>query len=500
MAEKQASSNPSSTSSPSQPSSRLDRITVGELVADKYRIAEVLGRGGMGLVVAAEHMQLQEKVALKFLRLDTETPQEFQTRFVREAQVTAKLRGEHVARIRDFGVLEEGTPYMVMEYLEGTDLRKLLKQFGKLPVESALEYLMQTCEGVAEAHAAGVIHRDLKPSNLFLTKRPDGSDLIKILDFGVAKMVQGSDRDELTAAGMLLGSPRYMSPEQLKGAKDIDGRADIWSLGAILYELLVGRAPFLAQTTAALCVKILSSEMPASICADRSDVPPELEAVVLGCLERDVSKRIPDVATLAGRLADAMKLPWLEPAATRVAAVLERRAMQQTGTYSTISSTQPRPGLVAAIGNAQVQSSAISRSAIDVAWTQSHPSSSRKRTWALVAIAAVVLLGGAGLFAAFHNSEQPVPAAEPSSSEPSAATSAPAPVEPSATASTAPAPDDSGATAATPPSPDAGEGKAKRHHVPVGPMPRKPPAGTSTQASPPPTTTRPAVNPLDDRQ
>jgi eukaryotic-like serine/threonine-protein kinase len=502
MSDKQAASGPGSTSSPSNPSSRLDRINIGDIVAEKYRIAEVLGRGGMGLVVAAEHIQLQERVALKFLRLDTETPHEFQQRFVREAQVTAKLRGEHVARIRDFGVLEEGTPYMVMEFLEGTDLRKLLKQFGKLPVESALDYVMQACEGVAEAHAVGVVHRDLKPSNLYLTKRPDGSDLIKILDFGVAKMVQGTDHDELTAAGMLLGSPRYMSPEQLKGSKDIDARADIWSMGAIMYELLAGRAPFLAQTTAALCVKILSNEQPPPMSAERSDVPPELEAVILGCLERDFTKRIPDVAALAGRIADAMKLPWLEPAATRVAAVLERRAMQQTGTYSTVSSTQPRPGVIAAI-SAQQLTNPSGSARIDVAWTQSQQTSSRKRTFALLGAAAIVLIGGAALFAAFrHDTGSAAASTEPAVSSATQAPSAPPPASETAApiASTAPsaaapvASADSGGTAATT--------TAKKAPGPVGPVgPRKAPPEAKPPATPTATaTSRPPVNPLDDRQ
>jgi serine/threonine-protein kinase len=316
-----------------QSPSRLDKIAIGDVVADKYRVEEVLGRGGMGLVVAAEHLQLRERVALKFLRLEPDTASEFHSRFVREAQVTAKLRSEHVARVRDFGLLEDQTPYMVMEFLEGSDLRKILKAFGKLPLDTAVDYAVQACEGMAEAHALGIVHRDLKPSNLYLTRRPDGSDLVKILDFGVSKMMlmQDADRDELTAAGVLLGSPRYMSPEQLRGSSEVDGRADIWSMGAILYEFLAGRPPFLAGSTAALCVKILSEELPPPLSEQRSDVPAELEQAVLRCLQRDPDRRYADVGAFVAALDQALGQPWLTAAATRVAAVLERRALQATG-------------------------------------------------------------------------------------------------------------------------------------------------------------------------
>jgi eukaryotic-like serine/threonine-protein kinase len=490
---------PASTSTPSGPSGRFDSINIGDMIADKYRVVEVIGRGGMGVVLAAEHVQLQERVALKFLKLDTETPKEFQQRFVREAQVTARLRSEHVARIRDFGVLPEGTPYMVMELLEGIDLRKAVRQLGRLPLDKTLDYVVQACEGLAEAHAAGIVHRDLKPSNLFLTRRSDGSDLIKILDFGVAKMVQDVDRDELTSAGMLLGSPRYMSPQQLRGSHDVDARADIWSLGAIMYEMLAGRAPFLAQTTAALCVKILGNEPPASISAQHSDVPPEIEAVILACLERELDKRIPDVATLAKRLAKVAKLPWLDEAALRVGAVLERSTMLQTGSHSTASSKLPRPPALAPLLMEGEQISTMPSSIAELDASSPSPATSRapprKRTVALIAAVAAVLVAGAGAFFAVQHSSEQAPAIPPSTSAP--ALLAPSSPQQSVSAAVVPTPS---VASATPPAASVPRESApgKRNTGGAWPVKAKtPPPATQTA---PPATTRPAVNPLDDRQ
>lgn len=488
---------------------RLDRISIGDVIADKYRIDQVLGKGGMGLVVAAEHIQLQERVAIKFLRLEGDTAPEFQTRFVREAQVSAKLRSEHVVKVRDFGMLDDGTPYMVMEYLEGVDLRKLLKQFGKLPVETALGYVAQACEGLAEAHAIGVVHRDMKPSNLYLTKRPDGSDLVKILDFGVAKMVQGTDHDELTAAGMLLGSPRYMSPEQLKGAKDIDGRADIWSLGAIMYELLVGRAPFLAQTTAALCMKILGNEAPVAMSSERSDITPELEAVIMQCLERNADDRVPDVGVLCTKLAHAAHSANLEAAAKRVVAVLERRAMQQTGTYSTLSSAESKG--IATSGPATGSLSIDVRSASGVASAASWSSAdgqSRKRTYAVAGIAGALVIGAGVLFAAFRGTTEPATGTAPPSATPPPVAS-PAPTEPATQQPTASAPPVTATATASEAAPSAtAEPTPDKKRPPVygggpivkGKTPPPPPTTATATATAPPTTTRPPVNPLEDRQ
>src|ERR1019366_4279735 len=225
----------------------LSDLMVGSVVDGKYRVDQGLGRGAMGVVVAATHLHLGERVALKFLRYRSKAgvPDDFQTRFKREARVSARLKNEHITRVIDVGVWRDHVPYMVMDYLAGTDLRDVINTTSPMPIGTAIEYTVQVCDGIAEAHANGVVHRDLKPSNLFVTKRPDGSDLVKILDFGISKWSAGEAAvDELTQTGVVLGSPKYMAPEQLFGSSEVDARADVWSVGAIIYEMLCGRPPF----------------------------------------------------------------------------------------------------------------------------------------------------------------------------------------------------------------------------------------------------------------
>lgn len=219
---------------------------LGQVLAGKYRVERVLGRGGMGCVLEATHVHLQQRVALKFMLAAHATAPNLVQRFLREARAAARLRGEHVARVVDVGRLEDGAPYIVMEFLDGSDLRKVLKS-GPLSIGDALTYMMQACEGVAEAHAAGVVHRDLKPHNLFITQTPQGRPCLKVLDFGLAKL-QNDDparvEEGLTEASSVLGSPRYMAPEQLRASGNIDARTDVWALGVSLYQCLTGHTPF----------------------------------------------------------------------------------------------------------------------------------------------------------------------------------------------------------------------------------------------------------------
>ena len=211
----------------------------GTLVAGKYRLTRILGRGGMGVVAAATHVQLHQQVALKFLLPDLAANPHVVERFIREARASAALRSEHVCRVSDVGTMENGSPYLVMELLEGTDLARLITTQGPLSVECAAEYVLQACIGIAEAHHLGVVHRDLKPANLFLAQTPDGATVVKVLDFGIAK-AQGADTGDfsLTKTSSVLGSPGYMSPEQLKSSRDVDHRRRIWSLGVVLFGLV----------------------------------------------------------------------------------------------------------------------------------------------------------------------------------------------------------------------------------------------------------------------
>jgi len=276
----------------------------GEILAGKYRIERVLGVGGMGVVVCAHHLQLDERVALKFLRPEALENGEAVARFDREARAAVKIKSEHVARVTDVGRLENGAPYMVMEYLEGRDLSAWIAERGALPVELAVDFVLQACEAIADAHALGIIHRDLKPSNLFCIVRSDGLPSIKVLDFGISKLtgLSASAPDmAMTRTQSLMGSPLYMSPEQMQTSKGVDARADIWALGVILFELVTGRVPFMGEGIPDLVLNIVTGPTP-SARAVRPDVPLVLEQAIRRCLEKDRANRYANVAELAEAL------------------------------------------------------------------------------------------------------------------------------------------------------------------------------------------------------
>jgi serine/threonine-protein kinase len=280
----------------------LPHVQPGDILAGKYRVERVLGQGGMGIVVAAHHIHLDEKVALKFLLPDALRSPEAVGRFLREARAAVKIKCEHVARVSDVGTLPSGAPYMVMEYLEGGDLAAWLEQRGPLPIEQAVEFVLQACVAVADAHALGIVHRDLKPANLFCVRRSDGQLSIKVLDFGISKVTEpGSAPMAMTKTTALMGSPLYMSPEQMRSSRDVDARADIWSLGIILYELVTGRATFLADTVTELAIRV-ASEPPPPMRPLRAEVSPALEAVIFKCLEKDRDRRYRNVGELATAL------------------------------------------------------------------------------------------------------------------------------------------------------------------------------------------------------
>lgn len=275
----------------------------GSILAGRYEIEGFLAEGGMGVVLRAVHRGLNQPVAIKLLTTSARQSAELVARFLREARAVVGLSGEHTVRVFDVGTLDDGTPYIVMERLEGRDLREELTAWGPMPVEVAVDFVLQACLAIAEAHGAGVVHRDIKPSNLFLTQRADGTPLIKVLDFGISKFKRTDSEDvELTTTRTVLGSPQYMSPEQLRSPKNADPRTDIWALGVVLHELLVGSPPFIGETVPELSAAI-AADPPRALCTSRPDAPKELEAVILKCLEKPMDARYASVAQLARALA-----------------------------------------------------------------------------------------------------------------------------------------------------------------------------------------------------
>ncbi len=272
----------------------------GAILAGKYRVERVLGEGGMGIVVKATHLELEQAVALKFLQPEALEKTSVVERFAREAKALAKLKSEHVAHVIDVGKLEDGSPYIVMEYLDGEDLASLLDRAGALPIEEAIGYLLEASEAIAEAHAGRIVHRDLKPANLFLAKRAsDKKPTVKVLDFGISKVLD--DEVALTKTSAGLGSAQYMAPEQMRNAKNCDERADLWALGVILYELLTGCVPFEGESVHEVVANVL--ELNRKKLSDRvPTIPKELEALVDACLVLDPKKRIGSIVEFAERL------------------------------------------------------------------------------------------------------------------------------------------------------------------------------------------------------
>jgi serine/threonine protein kinase len=267
-------------------------VSIGQVFQGKYRVDAILGHGGMGIVAECTHLALNERVAIKMLRQDVLLDQDAVERFQREARAAAKLKSEYVARVTDVGTFEHGVPYMVMEFLEGHDLGEVLKQRGVLPGPWAVDIVLQTAEALAEAHSLGIVHRDVKPTNLFITWRPDGSALVKVLDFGISKSPMGTDM-QLTQTQSLLGTPAYMSPEQMRSARLVDSRSDIWSLGTVFYEILEGRRPFEAESFSEMCVKVAVDPPSPMI-----NTPPGVQQVIMRCLAKAPEQRYSNMAEL----------------------------------------------------------------------------------------------------------------------------------------------------------------------------------------------------------
>jgi serine/threonine-protein kinase len=286
----------------------LPSVGPGDLVGGKYAITRVIGSGGMAVVYEAQHVKLGQPVAMKMLLPELLEREDIVARFEREARAAARLRSPHVARVFDVDALPDGTPYLVMELLEGRDLAAELALRGPLSMDQAIDYVLQVCDAMAEAHRQGTVHRDLKPSNLFLTQSR-GRDFVKVLDFGVSKIASEEAVDpNVTRTRSALGTVLYMSPEQVRSAKNVDARTDVWSLGIVLYELLTARAPFLGESATAVAAAVVA-DTPQPLRAIRGDLPLELEQVIMKALEKDREKRFHDAAAFAAALAPFQKKP-----------------------------------------------------------------------------------------------------------------------------------------------------------------------------------------------
>ncbi len=291
----------------------------GDIVAGRYEVMSLAGEGGMAQVYAARHMHLSEQYAIKVLRSELAQDKGIVSRFLQEARAAAQLRSDHTCRVFDVGLMPSGIPYIVMELLHGEDLGGHLVRTGRLPVEDAVEFVIQACEALAEAHSVGLVHRDIKPENLFVTTRPDGWRSIKLLDFGISKLVDpdtlaSTVRRHLDTAD-LMGTPHYMAPEHIRSSKDAEARSDLWSLGVVLYELLSGQLPFDGATVPEVSASILETEPP-SLDALLPDLPPGLVEAVHWCLSKPTELRVSSAAELAAQL-----VPF---APRRTRAVVER--------------------------------------------------------------------------------------------------------------------------------------------------------------------------------
>jgi eukaryotic-like serine/threonine-protein kinase len=385
-------------------------VRKGDLVAGKYRVEGVIGVGGMGVVVSARHEQLGQRVAIKVVRDLALRNDEAVQRFLREARAAVKLKSEHAARVLDVGTLDTGTPYMVMEFLDGSDLGQVLEQRGPVSVELAAEWVAQACEALAEAHAAGIVHRDLKPQNLFLARMVGGTSKVKVLDFGVSKSIETltSGPGALTSTRSILGSPLYMAPEQMRSSRDVDARVDVWALGVVLFELLTQRWPFEADAMPELCLKVVS-DPPQRLSALRPDVPETMVRVIERCLEKNPDQRFSNAAELASALETFM------PPGSR--AVVERARLA-------IAGMQPQPAPVGsgAPGAQRTMRSGRGATRTDptpAAWGSkgaAHVAAKRRQgvVWISGGVVAIAAIGGAALVWHGRSNERAFPASSSS--------------------------------------------------------------------------------------
>ena len=463
---------------------RSERVAVGDVViGGKYRVERLLGEGGMGVVVLARHVALGQAVAIKVLRDDSDDA--VVKRFMREAHAAAvQLEGDHVVRVRDVGRLENGAPYMLMDYLDGEDLGAIVTR-GALRIEEAADYVLQACEGIAEAHALGIVHRDIKPQNLFLARRSHQRPIIKVLDFGIAKSFTGMDDVSLTAANTIMGSPAYMSPQQMRASRDVDSRTDVWSLGVVLYELLTGALPFEGHTVADLCASVLMQE-PVAIDQRRADIPVAIQRVIERCLKKEVGERLSSVADLAGVL-EAFAPPSARGTAERVARMLRSRRTDHEAPAQSSERTLPDRGRIqvapapallptqVAGGSAEAPSAHVRTAATFESLGNPSRVTRGRRAGRVVALATLIVGLALGLFGTVtflgHRSSDPTATVDPPSARPVVV----APAAASSPVATPVSPAEPDGSAPAGPAEVAGEVDASVEAGMPGPKPRRVP-------------------------
>ena len=458
----------------------------GDVLGGRYRVERVIGSGGMGVVVAAHHLLLDERVALKFLRPDAVRDPEAVARFIREARAAVRIKSEHVARVTDVGQLDSGLPFMVMEYLEGRDLAVWLEEKGPLPPEQVVELVLQACEAMAEAHGLGIVHRDLKPSNLFRIRRADGRASVKVLDFGISKLTGPRSDASVTRSDTIVGSPAFMSPEQMTASKQVDARTDIWSLGVILFQLLTGRLPFDGEAATQLAIQIAMAP-PLPLRGLRPEVSPGLERVVMRCLQKDRALRFQDV----GELAKALEPHGPERSKAAVDRVLA--TVEAAGTVPP-SSREPSTGP----GAAEPEAPTLTMHA----WGQTGTAAKKKRVRnAMMGLGLVAAMAAGIVLLARNRIAPPTPSTSASAAVPLAApplpppASTPAFVEPTLSA-TPPTVSPTDLPRAPPLVMGAGSGRLAPSRATGSP------ASPPSPVSPPPAVsaspaTKPAYNPLE---
>jgi len=408
----------------------------GDVIGGKYRLEDILGMGGTAVVMSATHLQLQQKFAVKLLLPKAlEQGVDHLERLLREARVIAQMKSPHVARVVDVGTMHDGAPFMVMELLEGADLEAHLTARGRLSVGEAVDYVMQVCEAVAEAHSLGVIHRDIKPANIFITYDVDRRPLVKVLDFGLSKLgLRAAEQAhrKITQPLEVMGTPAYMSPEQLRATTDVDERSDIWSIGVVLYELLNGSLPFSDASVQELCAKVMrDAARPHAV-----ELPPGLETALQRCLQKSPNHRFPNVSSLAVALAHFATNKTRLERVLRVQPLSPHADLELTGPIRPENLPPLRAGMQA------TQVPVVTELDLHVDHDDADENPFAKKRGGLVPFAIAGAIAGAAILAgvAFYAGQE---APSGAASEPPASASTSPPAEPtpsSAAANTEPAP------------------------------------------------------------